>query len=297
MTTKRRKYTKTVTRNALLRDAFRRLEAAGVPDWQPSAEWLTCEALGCSRVEVWAWPEKLVEDAARARLEEMLARRIRREPVQYIVGYTEFMGLRLTIDSNVLVPRPETELIVERATQLVADRPAATVLDIGTGSGCIALAVNHLRPQASVTACDVSDAALEVAMANGRAHKSDVRFVQADMREPAFADRFEGRFDLIISNPPYVPDSEIGSIMPEVVNHEPHEALFVSGDPVTFYRAIVRSVPALLARNGWLLLEVHPDYASRVKGVLSDNGFERTLIRKDLAGLDRIVEGWWQWNQ
>lgn len=297
MGTKRRKYTKTGTRNALLRDAFRRLEAAGVPDWQPSAEWLTCEALGCSRLEVWSRPEEEVEAGARLRLEEMLVRRMRREPVQYIVGYAEFMGLRLTVDPNVLVPRPETELLVERATQLVADRPGAAVLDIGTGSGCIALAVKHLCPEASVTACDISAGALEIAMTNGRAHKSDVRFIQADVHEPAFADRFEGRFDLIISNPPYVPDSEIESIMPEVLNHEPHEALFVSGEPLSFYRAIVRSVPALLAGNGWLLLEVHPDYASRVKRLISDDGFERTLIRKDLAGRDRIVEGWWPWNQ
>jgi release factor glutamine methyltransferase len=258
---------------------------------------LTCEALGCSRVEVWAWPEEEVEDTARLRLEEMLARRIQREPVQYIVGYAEFMGLRLKVDPNVLVPRPETELLVERASQLVADRPAAAVLDIGTGSGCIALTIEHLRPEASVTACDISVAALEVAMTNGRAHKSDVHFIQADVHEPAFADRFEGRFDLIISNPPYVPDSEIESIMPEVLNHEPHAALFVSGDPILFYRAIVSCVPALLADKGWLLLEVHPEYASQVKGLLSDNGFERTLIRKDLAGRDRIVEGWWQWNQ
>lgn len=297
MGTKNRNYTKTGTRNALLRDALRRLEAARVPDWQPSAEWLTCEALGCSRVELWAWPEEEVEEAARRRLETMVARRIRREPVQYIVGYAEFMGLRLTVDPNVLVPRPETELLVERATQLVADRPAAAVLDIGTGSGCIALAVKHLCPEASVTACDISAAALEIATANGRAHKSDVRFVLADVHEPAFAGRFESRFDLIISNPPYVPDSEIESIMPEVVDHEPHEALFVSGDPVSFYRSIVRIAPALLAGNGWLLFEVHPDYASQINELLSDSGFERTLIRKDLAGRDRIVEGWWRWNR
>lgn len=297
MITKRRKYTKTVTRNALIRDAVRRLEAAGVPDWQPSAEWLVCEALGCSRVQLWAEPEAPVKEAVRLRLVEMLERRIRREPVQYIVGYTEFMGLRFSVDSNVLVPRQETELLVERAVQIVDGQPDATVLDIGTGSGCIAVAIKHLCPDASITASDISVAALEVARANARARESAVKFIKADVLDQGFAGRFDTPFDLLISNPPYVPHAEIDSIMPEVRDYEPHMALFVLGDPISFYRAIVRHVPALLVENGWLLFEVHPDFAQSVEQLLSDSGFRQTRIRKDLMGLDRIVEGRWQWNQ
>jgi release factor glutamine methyltransferase len=289
--TKPRKYAKTGTRNEVLREACNWLEAAGVPDWQASAEWLVCEALNCSRVELWSQPLVMVDVAGVVKLDEMLARRISREPVQYIVGYADFMGLRLSVDPRVLVPRPETELLAERVINYLDDRPDGRMLDIGTGSGCLSLAVKNMCRGVSVTACDVSESALEVATVNGEALGLEVSFVHADVLEVGFSASLGSRFDVIVSNPPYVPRSEMDSIMPEVRDHEPHGALFVSGDPISFYRVIVEHSDALLVERGLLLFETHPDYSDQVAELLSVAGFDDVQIHRDLAGHDRIVEG------
>lgn len=295
MATKRQKYGNPDSRKAFLYSALRRLEAAGVPDSQASAEWLFCEALDCSRVELWSEPAAPVDAATRTRLEEMLARRIAREPVQYILGYTEFLSLRLEVDPRVLIPRPETELVAVKTVDLTNQIPRARLLDIGTGSGCIAIAVSHLSPETTVTACDVSPEALEVARTNAMAHGASVEFLVADILDARFADRFSGFFDVVVSNPPYVPSSEKSSIMPEISQYEPNLAVFASPEPLLFYRAIARQAPRLLDESGWLVLEIHPNQAKPIVALLEETPFDEISIHEDLAGRERIIiarAGW-----
>ncbi|MFQ5568684.1 MAG: peptide chain release factor N(5)-glutamine methyltransferase [Rhodothermales bacterium] len=277
------------TAGALLREATRVLEAKGLPEARRAAEWMLEALFECSRAQLFAYPEREATPEHIQGLATMLARRVQREPVQYILGHADFYGMRLRITPDVLIPRPETEQVVEAALGLVQDGPPARFLDIGTGSGCIALALKHERHDAEVHACDVSEAALAVARANAAAHDLDVLFFQADVLASGFAERAPGRLDLIISNPPYVPVNEAGDLAPEVRDFEPHLALFSGNDPLRFYRAIVRHACSLLVPGGLLVFETHRDHAPEVGDLLDGAGFDDVQRRRDLAGCLRIV--------
>ncbi|MEO1480418.1 MAG: peptide chain release factor N(5)-glutamine methyltransferase, partial [Bacteroidota bacterium] len=183
----------------------------------------------------------------------LVARRLAREPLQNVTGEAHFYGLALRVEPAVLIPRPETEEVVEAALKTIADADAPWVLDIGTGSGAIALAVKHERPDAEVFAVDVSAEALDVAMRNAQRLGLDVAFVHADLFDPRFTERVENRFDLVLSNPPYVPDDELDTLQPEVRDFEPEGALVTGGDPLRFYRALAVVGAELLKPSGWLV--------------------------------------------
>lgn len=277
------------TQRALMAEACRRLEAAGVEAARRNAEWAMEEVLGMSRAMLYAHSECEVTSEQAARVRAVVARRAAGEPIQYILGHAAFYGLRLRVTPDVLIPRPETEEVAEQGLRLIQDVRAPRVLDVGTGSGCIALALRHERPDADVHACDVSRPALEVAAANAAAHHLDVRFTHADMLQAKFTTQVPRPLDLLISNPPYVPDAEAPALAPEVVRYEPAAALFAGRDPLRFYRALVRHAPRLLAPGGILLCETHTDYASDVQAVLAEGGLEGATVKRDLAGRPRIV--------
>ena len=279
------------TRRALLDEAVRRLEAAGVPEARRNAEWMLGEALGCGRAMLYAYPERPVPPDAARRFMEMTTRRERREPLQYVLGHTDFFGLRVRVTPDVLIPRPETEQVVEAALERLEGAAAPRILDVGTGSGCIALALKHARRDAEVFACDVSRAALAVAAANARALGLDVAFLPADALAPDFPARVPGPFDLLVSNPPYVPPGEAATLAPEVAAHEPHRALFTDADPLQFYRALTRHAGALVRPGGALVFETHADHAGAVRDLLAAAGFADVRLENDLAGLPRIVSG------
>ena len=222
----------------------------------------------------------------------MMTRRAGGEPIQYILGQAAFYGLRLRVTPDVLIPRPETEQVVEKALRLIRVVEAPRVLDVGTGSGCIALAIRHERPDARVYACDLSEAALHVAAANAAAHRLGVSLLHADVLAPDFAAHVPGGLDLLISNPPYVPDAEASTLAPEVAQHEPALALFTGGDPLRFYRALARQATALLAPEGLLLCETHMDYAPHVRRVMADVGLRDAVVEHDLAGRPRMAWAW-----
>jgi release factor glutamine methyltransferase len=277
------------TRRDMIQSAVQRLEAAGVEDARRNAEWMLEEALGVNRAALLAHPEAAVATDERKAFEAMLSRRLRREPLQYVVGHADFYGLRLIVNPAVLIPRPETEELVERALDLLKDAPDPWVLDIGTGSGSIALAIKHHRPDAEVFASDVAEDALAVAAANADALGLAVTLIHADALSPAFASGVPPAFDLVVSNPPYVPAGEAAAMQPEVRDHEPHVALFTGEDPLQFYRAISGHAERLLKPGGRVLFETHADHAADVEALLASAGFEGTERRRDMAGRDRMV--------
>lgn len=278
-----------LTRRTLVDSAVARLRAAGVEDPRRNAEWMAEEALGVARVALLAHPEEAVTEAEAEAFEGMLARRLRREPLQYVVGHADFFGLRLRVSPAVLIPRPETEELVEEALARLHGLEAPWVLDVGTGSGAIALAIKHRRPDAEVFACDVSEDALAVASENADRLGLELTLIRADALAPAFADGTPPCFDLLVSNPPYVPEAERLSLEPEVRDYEPAGALFTGEDPLVFYRALAGHAERLLKPGGLALFEAHADHAAEVEALLGEAGLEEPGLRRDLAGRDRIV--------
>ncbi|MEO0741866.1 MAG: peptide chain release factor N(5)-glutamine methyltransferase [Bacteroidota bacterium] len=279
-----------LSRRALLSDAITRLRLASVEAPERNAEWLLSHVIGVGRAHLLAYPEALLSADEAAQYEAFVARRLAREPLQYVTGEAHFYGLALRVEPAVLIPRPETEEVVEAALATIADADAPWVLDIGTGSGAIALAVKHERPDAEVFAVDVSAEALDVAMRNAQRLDLDVAFVHADLFDPRFTERVENRFDLVLSNPPYVPDDELDTLQPEVRDFEPEGALVTGGDPLRFYRALAVVGAELLKPGGWLVVETHADYGRAVRDLYaSEEGFGHAALRQDLARRDRIV--------
>jgi release factor glutamine methyltransferase len=263
------------------------LRAAGVEGPRLDAELMLAEAAGRSRAELVADPGAEVPPAAGRRFGEMVRRRLRREPVAYILGRKGFRSLELAVDRRVLVPRPETELLVELALEMEPE----TVLDVGTGSGAIALAVADELLGCAVTATDTSPAALEVARVNaerlGLAER--VCFVEGTLPQD------EG-FDLILANLPYVAERDWSSLQPEVTQWEPREALLAGPDGLDAYRTLIPECAGHLHRHakqmtGAVAVEVGDGQALAVAELMRGSGLEEIETRRDLAGIERIVVG------
>lgn len=263
------------------------LRAVGVEDPRLDAELLLAEATGWSRAALVADPAAEVPPAAARRFGEVVRRRLRREPVAYILGRKGFRGIELAVDSRVLIPRPETELLVELALEVQPDR----VLDVGTGSGAIALAVADELPECQATATDTSPGALEVARANAeRLGLADrVRFDEGTLPKGE-------SFDLILANLPYVAERDWPALQPEVTQWEPREALLAGPDGLDAYRAFIPGCAGHLRRyaeqmTGALAVEVGEGQAPAVAALMRDAGFADVEVRCDLAGIERVVFG------
>jgi release factor glutamine methyltransferase len=252
------------------------------------AEVLLAHALGSHRARLKSHADEERSEPERAHYARLVERRAAGEPVAYIVGYKEFWSLRLSVGDAVLVPRPETELLVERALAL-APTAAMRVLDLGTGAGPIALALAHERPQWQIAATDVSAPALAVAMRNAATLKlSQVEFLCGPWFDPVAGRRFE----LIVSNPPYVAANDPELLMADI-SHEPRRALTPGEDALADLRSIIRGAPHHLARGGWLLLEHGATQAPQVARELVVRGFRHVRSQRDLAGHERMTEAQW----
>ena len=229
--------------------------------------------------------DRLLE-ADKGDLEATLTRLKSGEPLQYVLGSVAFMGLELTVDRNVLIPRPETEELVHRI--IISGIQPARILDVGTGSGCIALALKSAFPNAQVIGSDVSAKALEVARSNAAKNSLDVEFVDADVLRSNVA--FPLHVDCIVSNPPYIPDMERHTLAAHVRDHEPGLALFVdSADPLLFYRRIAEQALIALRPSGSIWFEGHHIYALAVGILLSELGFRSVNVAEDLSGSPRFI--------
>jgi len=260
-----------------------RLEAAGCESPEVEAEILVAHLLGVARSEIALDDSRKLSKAEERTLDLLVARREEREPLAYVLGEWGFRRLLLAVDARVLVPRPETEIVVERCLARIGTLTEPRVLDVGTGSGAIALAIADEHPGARVTGVDASSGALEVAGANV------VRTgIAIDLRTwDLFAGLPEGPWDLVVSNPPYVLPEEIETLEPEVRDWEPREAL--TGVGAT--EAVARGAREVLAEPGALVLEVAAADASRVATLLEALGYVDVVATKDLTGRDRVVEG------
>lgn len=226
---------------------------------------------------------------AQGLFEALCTRRVQGEPVAYLLGHKEFHGLDLQVDARVLVPRPDTETLVDWSLAVLEGLPAPRVIDLGTGSGAIALAIKQARPDAQVAAVDRSADALSVAAANAQRLGLDVAFREASWLD-GVADHWPLKWQLIVSNPPYI--AEADPHLPALV-HEPRSALVAGADGLDDIRAIVAQAPRHLAPGGWLLLEHGWDQAEAVRELLRQAGFDEVASRRDLAGIERCSGGRW----
>ncbi|HMH51814.1 MAG TPA: peptide chain release factor N(5)-glutamine methyltransferase [Candidatus Acidoferrum sp.] len=280
-----------VTLRERLDDAVARLSRAGIESARVDAEWLLAAALGVTRGRLVAVVDQAVNDEITERYETWIQRRAEREPLQYILGTQAFRDLTIRVGPSVLVPRPETEMLVSWALELLP--PIGTkplVLDVGTGSGCIACALASERPDVRVIALDASAPAAALARENVRA------IGLADRITVSVSDLFEGlvpvRADLIVSNPPYVPGAVIDTLAPEITEHEPRAALDGGPDGLRVIRRLVTEAPKWLRPGAPLVLETFGDeQVGRAEDVLRAAGFDDVSTRRDLAGITRFVCG------
>lgn len=272
-------------------EVARRLSAAGVDSARLDARLLLAEAIGVDSAYIFSYPERVLDAAESERLEALVARREAREPLARILGVREFWSLPFRVSADTLVPRPDTETVVEAVLEAVEDREAALrLLDLGTGSGCLLLALLSELPQAEGVGVDLNPGALAVAGDNAVAlGLSDrARFV-----EGSWDTEVGGPFDLVVSNPPYIPDADIPGLMPEVVEWEPRLALAGGEDGLDSYRAIARRLPNLLRPGGAAFFEVGVGQDRGVAGLLQEAGAQSIVIKRDLPGVPRCVGGLW----
>ncbi|MDP3070431.1 MAG: peptide chain release factor N(5)-glutamine methyltransferase [Opitutaceae bacterium] len=264
--------------------------AKGVESARLNAELLIGHALGRTRMQLYMEFERPLAEAELEKIRPLVRRRGQREPLQYIVGEVEFHGLKLKVDKRALIPRPETELLVAHVVALCAANPPARILDLGTGSGAIAIALATMLPGAAVTAVDVSAEALALARENaataGAAGR--IEFLASDW----FAALSGPSFDVIVGNPPYLSAMETADTAPEVRAHEPAVALTAPGDGLDHLTRIIADAPRFLCPGGLLALETGIAQHARLREQLAAAGFNRPESRQDLTGRDRFMFAW-----
>ena len=273
----------------VLRWTIGRFERHGIASARLDAELLATKAFGRTRVELYTHFDQPLGDPELASYRGLVQRRIAGESVAYILGRKEFWSLDLQVDARVLVPRPDTETLVEQALELLKAMPAKgrppRVADIGTGSGALALALKKERPGDEVFAVDVSPDALEVARGNATRLGLDITFLQGDLVSP-----LAGPFDLIASNPPYIPSQDIAGLSPEV-RREPSLALDGGADGLLLVRRLASEARKILAPGGALAMEIGAGQAASVMEILRGEGYAGIGARRDLAGIERVVFG------
>ncbi|HXB41641.1 MAG TPA: peptide chain release factor N(5)-glutamine methyltransferase [Bacteroidia bacterium] len=261
--------------------------------------WILEKQLKLSITDFNTKPDLRINESELTPLEKMCFELKANKPIQYVLGEAEFYGMKFKVNENVLIPRPETEELVEKIISTLVPRPSSLtpcILDIGTGSGCISISIKKNIPATTVYAIDVSDAALEIAVHNAAENKIEVNFFKADVLQENVAELIlnqsaQKKIDLIISNPPYVLKSEKESLHTRVSNFEPHLALFVDdSDPILFYRKIALIAQKTLKQGGQLWFECHTNYAQNVQQMLLDTGYTDVRLHPDLSGLARFTE-------
>lgn len=276
-----------MTIREVLTNIRERLQNAGIEDFEYESWAFLDWKLHIDRAEFYMNPNGKVKKELLAELESVLKQREQRVPLQYLMGECEFMGYDFYVDERVLIPRQDTECLVELAVESIRKKSTKVkVLDLCTGSGCIGISVAKLCPNTEVTLADISDGALSVAKKNAQNLEADVTLIKGNLFE-----NIEGRFDYILSNPPYIPSEVIEGLMPEVKEHEPRLALDGEADGLSFYRKIINEAPDYLNPDGRIYFEIGAEQGEDLTHLMNERGFSEVKVHKDLAGLDRIVAG------
>jgi release factor glutamine methyltransferase len=260
------------------------LKEAGVEEAALDARLLLEEVCGTDRNDLLVHGDRLVAEDQLERYMECIDLRSKRIPLQHILGYQEFMGLKFKVTPDVLIPRQDTETLVEEVMRNLHD--GMRILDMCTGSGCILLSLLRYSNDCVGTGCDLSEAALQVAQENARALSLEAEFIQSDLFE-----KVQGKYEIIVSNPPYIPSQEILTLMEEVRDHDPLMALDGREDGLYFYKEIIKGAGQHLHPGGMLFFEIGCTQAEDVSRYLKEAGYKEVTVCKDLAGLDRVVSG------
>ena len=260
------------------------LTDAGVPDAALDAWYLLQMVCRIERSYYYVHGEEDITQDAQKEYESAVQKRAEHIPLQYIIGEQEFMGLRFKVNSNVLIPRQDTETLVEQVLKIV--KPGMKVLDLCTGSGCVLISVLKNAPELTGMGSDISKTALLVAKENAKLHEVDAEWVRSDL-----FDNITETFDVIMANPPYIPTGEILSLMPEVRDFEPENALDGGADGLDFYRKIAGQVKDYLNPGGYVYMEIGYDQGEAVSELMRNAGFTEVEVIKDLARNDRVVKG------
>lgn len=268
----------------ILKDAAKLLTSYNITEAKTDAEVLLCDVLNITRNKLVTLRQESISQEQYNKYQQYINRRITREPVAYILGKTEFMGLQFKVDNNVLIPRQETELIVEQANDFIKKNKVSTVLDLCSGSGCIAISVAKYNPNVLVTAVDISNKALSVAKENSVINKvvGQVNFVESNM----FGNIINKKFDIIISNPPYIKTDEYKKLEKEIF-FEPKTAFLADTDGLKFYRIIAKEAKYFLNKKGLLLLELNANISLEIADLFENFLFVKII--KDYSNLDRIL--------
>lgn len=253
------------------------------------AELLALQLIHRDKAFMIAHPEAKLSAEGAVRYYALIERRLSGEPIQYIIGETEFFGLNFHVNRDVLIPRPETEHLVEKVLALAKGFDKPRIVDVGTGSGAIAVALAHEIPSTQMAATDISEPALAVARGNAKQNcvADRIRFLQGDLLSPVASERF----DFVVSNPPYVSENDRATLAVEVREHEPSSALFAGTNGLDIYRRLIPGARAVIVAGGFLAVEVGCGQAAAVAGLFKDAGFAQIEFVADLQGIDRVVVG------
>ncbi|MDD3395035.1 MAG: peptide chain release factor N(5)-glutamine methyltransferase [Anaerotignum sp.] len=278
---------KTIEQSLL--EGKQRLKAAGKDNYAFEAELLLMEICGGSRVELFTHGDKTLSWEQEKRYINFLCQREENRPLQYILGQCEFMGLSFSVGEGVLIPRSDTEILVETVLEMAKQEDIQRVIDVGTGSGCIPICLSYYGKMQCV-GVDISTRALVFAKENGLKNQAAVEWLESDLFSAVPLER-KGHFDAIVSNPPYIAQNVIATLMPEVRDFEPKNALDGGADGLDFYRRIIKESRFWLKAGGWLFFEIGYDQGQALLSLMEEAGFCHCSLRKDLAGLDRVVFG------
>lgn len=259
-----------------------------IPEPRLGAELLLSNVLNCRRIDLYLQFERILSARERDQFREYVKRRMRREPVQYILGETEFYGLPFKVSPEVIIPRQETELMVDVVIEHVRslEDQSLKILDIGTGSGCIAISLAKQLPDCSIWGMEKSSSALEVAKKNADLNEVTIHFIEGDIFRNSSS--LPTKFDIIVSNPPYVALSDIGKLEPEVRDFEPKEALFAGEDGLDFYRKLIPVIPQLIEKRGKIFLEIGYNQSKPLKEIFTRANFE-VQFKEDYNQIERIL--------